>query len=175
MSTHPLSLYKQILFSFPEVKDARIEYLNYSIIIYLKLIDDIDTNAVVSKIKHYIDEHRGICDQYIVKTKWIDGPKYPVIFNKLDMYEFSLIESCSGTVDEIERLLYKVYEFIKKLYIRTISAGVVGIEILPIDDYEITKQELNRLQLFCELLFPPGVKVVITTTRKEKTVNYKKN
>ena len=169
MSTHPLSLYKQIIYKFPEVIDARFEYQNYSIIIYLKLSipNNEDSNDIKARISKYVNDHRGITDNYIIKTNWIDGPKYPEIFNKLDKYEFSLIESCSCTGDEIERLLYKVYCFIKKIYIKTIKVGVVGIDFLPIDNYMVSQNKLNQMQLFCELLFPPGVKVIITVLENE--------
>jgi hypothetical protein len=161
MSTHPLSLFKQVLYNFKEVIDARFYYENYSIILMVKLIENVDTKDIVSKIQTYLKAHASLTTQYIIELNWKDGPNYPVEFNNLDPYEFSLIEASSGTVKDITNLLFKVYDYIEKVYVHTKAPGHVEIGVQL--KYQIEEEKINKLKLFCKLSPIPGVKVDVKT------------
>lgn len=155
MSVHPLSLRKQLLYTFPDVQNVRFEFLGYTIFFRVQLKDG-TSGHLNTKLQKYLEDHRAL-GTHTVLADWQDGPIWPAFFDSLTEEQRVLAEACDSTKDSIEAVTIQAFEEIRAAQCETVAAGALKV-VIQLKDGIATAKQLDLYRDFILASVPsPGV------------------
>jgi hypothetical protein len=124
MSVHPLSLRTRILLEFPDVRDARFEWIAHETRFFLVASPDVRV-----KVGEMLNRHAAMTALVSVDPEWVPGPPWPALFDAFTESERELFESCDSTKGGLETVLLQVCPWASDVKVTTVAGGHIRVTI----------------------------------------------
>lgn len=128
MSAHPLSLRTRILLDFPSAANVRFEWNGWRTVFYVSTGGD---QVLQEAVRRFLIEHGPMATPIELANSWVDGPRWPAIYDQFTDRQRELMESCDLTESGLEAAMLQLCGWLAEVRSDTVGGGHIQLTVVP--------------------------------------------